>query len=98
MPDARPVISETITITCVRHRRKVTRGKRLPVTGAVILHDGMDAGDPKRVCDSQQFTVRREQVVGRNHADAELMVLEMRRQAAGRPDNDMRSQEQRRED
>ena len=80
MPDARPVISETITITCVRHRRKVTRGKRLPVTGAVFWHAGGVADGPP--CDSQQFTVRREQVVGRDQADGELMVLEMYRQAA----------------
>lgn len=90
MPDARPVISESITITCVRHRRKVTRGKRLPVTGAVFWHVGGVDGPP---CDSRQFTVRREQVVGRDQADGELMVLELRRQATERADNDMRSQE-----
>lgn len=84
--------AETITITCVRHRRKVTRGKRLPITGAVFWHAGGVADGPP--CDSQQFTVRREQVVGRDQADAELMVLEMRRQAAERAKDQERGEEE----
>jgi hypothetical protein len=73
-------VPEIVTVICVRHRRRVTRGLRTPVTGAVIWHaDGVADGPP---CDSREFLVRREQVVSRDGADAELLVLDLNRKAA----------------
>jgi hypothetical protein len=69
-------VPETVTVTCVRHRCKVkTEAPARPGAPVVILHDPGDAKG--RICDSERFTIRREQVLDRLAADAELMVLRL---------------------
>lgn len=70
-------MTETVTVVCVRHRCKVkTEPPARPGAPIVILHDPGDAKG--RICDSERFVMRREQVLDRMGADAELMVLRLK--------------------
>lgn len=74
---------ETVTVTCTRHRRKVTLG-----AASAIVHAGPDAGNCDRACGSERFTVRREQQASRGTAHAELVRLEMLERGRAAPEND----------
>jgi hypothetical protein len=52
-----------------------TEAPARPGAPIVILHDPGDAKG--RTCDSERFVIRREQVLDRLAADAELMVLRL---------------------
>jgi hypothetical protein len=67
---------ETVTVTCTRHRRRCTLAKG----GIEIRHEGPGAFG-SALCDSQQFTVRREQQISRGGAHAELIRLDCIAQA-----------------
>ena len=77
-------MTETITITCVRHRRRCVLAESPKGGGIRIRHEGEAGAFGSALCDSQQFTVRREYGTGREGAHAELIALEMNRQAAAR--------------
>ena len=68
-----PLSTETVTVTCSKHRRRCTAGPIVKGAGVRIWHaDGCADGAP---CDSQAFKVVREQEVSREGAHAELIVL-----------------------
>jgi hypothetical protein len=72
-------MTEVVTVTCTRHRRRVVNGS-VKGSGIVILHAG-PGGNVDPVCDSERFTVRREQEASRGTAHAELDRLDCLAQA-----------------
>jgi hypothetical protein len=70
------VPAETVTVMCVKHRRKVTLGQSPPGPVIIFLHDPPGSLDYR--CDSARFSVRREyQLSSREAAQAELLVLQL---------------------
>jgi hypothetical protein len=74
------VSTEAVTVTCDRHRRRCELAPTPRGGGVRIRHAGGAADGP--LCDSERFTVRREQQINRDGAHAELIVLALKQEAA----------------
>jgi hypothetical protein len=77
--------AETVIITCTRHRRRCVLAEPLKGGGIRIRHEGAAGAFGAALCDSERFTVRREQEASRGTAHAELVRLDLIEQAQATP-------------